>query len=162
MTTSAIVYLAKEGSFKRFSCKITTQIALLWTLPIMFNIGNIWVLTNGSYVIRRGTVPSWVFTEYTVAASIFWLQHWLYVSMYMRVALTIQLTFCVQTDKVQKRRKCYNRVLIVNHLLVIAFLCSTLTWQLASKQKDWCMPLIWSVFSVFLTILLCASMQRIR
>ena len=96
LTTSAIVYLAVKGSFKQktLSWKIVVQIALMWTLPIMFSIGNFWVVTNGTYVMRRSIVPSWVIDEYTVAASVLWLQHWLYVSMYMRVALMIELTFC--------------------------------------------------------------------
>ena len=80
-----------------------TQLALLWTLPIMFSIGNCWLVADDEkYVMRRNTsVPTWVFDQYTVAASIFWLQHWLYVSMYMRVALMIELIFCVQNDKVK-------------------------------------------------------------
>ena len=52
--------------------------------------------------------------------------------------------------------------MIIIDLLVCAFLCFTLTYQLATEQEDWCMPLIWSVLSVILTILLCASMKRIR
>ena len=83
------------------SWKIIIQFALLWTIPIMVNIGNFWVVFNGSYVVRRSTVPPWVIDEYTVAGSILWLQHYLYVSMYMRVALMIELTFCSQNEKVK-------------------------------------------------------------
>ena len=92
-----------KGSFKQqlLSWKIVIQIALLWVIPIMFDIGNFWVVTNGTYVVSRDTVSPWVIDEYTVAASVLWLQHWLYVSMYMRVALMIELTFCSQNEKVK-------------------------------------------------------------
>lgn len=45
-------------------------------------------------------MSNWVYTEFVIATNIFWLQHWLYVSLYTRVSLLIPLTFCVQTNQV--------------------------------------------------------------
>ena len=95
LTTFMIIYHRVKARHKLFTWKIRIQIALLWLLPLMFNTCNIWAVSNDEYVMRRSVTPVWVFTEFTTASVIFWLQHWLYVSMYMQIALLIPLTFCV-------------------------------------------------------------------
>ena len=65
-----------------------------------------------------------------IATNIFWLQHWLYVSLYTRVSLLIPLTFCVQTNQVMSKRECYNKVLLVIDLFAYAVLCFTITYEL--------------------------------
>ena len=107
-------------------------------------------------------MSDWVFTEYMIATNIFWLQHWIYVSLYTRVSLLIPLTFCVQTNEVMKKRECYNKVLIVIDLFAYACLCFTITYELINDVDYWFMSLMWSVMCVVLTSALCLSLRRIR
>ena len=83
------------------SWKIRIQIALLWLLPLMFSTCNIWMVIHQKSILRKDKDPTWIFTEYTICANMFWLEHWLYVSMYMRVALLMPFTFCLQTERVK-------------------------------------------------------------
>ena len=82
--------------------------------------------------------------------------------MYLRVALIIPLTFCLQTENVKVKRHRYRKILLVVDLLVYAFLCFTFIFQLVRDDEHWCVPAIWSVLSVTVTTSLCFSMLQIR
>ena len=68
-TTITIIYLARKERYKQLSWKIILQIALLWTLPPMIIIGNVWMVRNSKHSLRDvNPAPSdWVFIEFTVA-----------------------------------------------------------------------------------------------
>lgn len=68
-TTITIIYLARKERYKQLSWKIKLQIALLWTIPPMIIIGNVWMVRNNKHSLRGvNPAPSdWVFIEFTVA-----------------------------------------------------------------------------------------------
>ena len=71
------------------------------------------MVLNDVYELERSQVPEWLFTTYIFAVNIFWLQHWMYVSMYSRVSLMVPLTFCYQTQQVKAKRACHERALLI-------------------------------------------------
>ena len=83
------------------SWKIRIQIGLLWLVPLGLNTCNIWMVIQGKTIIRKDELPTWILAEYAIFLIFFCLEHWLYVSMYMRVALLIPFTFCLQTENVK-------------------------------------------------------------
>ena len=99
---------------------------------------NVWQVSNDSTHLHRDGVPSWVFVDFIVAANIFWLQHWLYVSLYTKVSLMAPLTFCNQSETVKKKRLCYEKVHLMIDILIYAALVIIVVYEIAdSEVKHW-------------------------
>ena len=120
------------------------------------------MVLHRTYLLSRESVPDWVFTDYVFAENIFWLQHWLYVSFYLKVAVMTPLTFRVQTDTVKKQRKWYGYALLAINLTAFMALATTLTVELALSVNRWVLGLVWSFYSIVLTWTLCTALKRIR
>ena len=76
----------------------------------LFETENVWMICNGVNYTYRDDLAPWVFVFQCAAGSIFMMQHALFVGQYMRVAVTIPLTFCSQSDDVKRKlhsRLCY-------------------------------------------------------
>ena len=80
---------------------------LIWTSSLLYTIRDFWMVCHAEYDLDRNKVPHWIFNMSICADNFFWLQNWVYVSLYLRVAFLVPLTFCFQSDQVKAKRKRY-------------------------------------------------------
>ena len=114
------------------------------------------------YELDFSQVPVWLFTAYIFAVNIFWLQHWMYVSMYSRVALMVPLTFRYQTEQVKAKRTCYERALLTLNLAVYATFFGLTILELVIEVNYFAITVLWTTFGTTMAIALCLSLRRIR
>ena len=105
----------------------------------------------------------WVWTCYQVAFCAFWLQHWIYVSQYTRVAVLVPLTFISQVPEVQKKRNRYLIVINTVDFLAFALIIATTIVSLTKTQLNHGFVLAeWNTLTVILSIALIFSLAKIR
>ena len=60
----------------------------------------------------------------------------MYVSLYLRVAYLVPLTFCFQSDQVKAKRQRYKCTLLTIDLIAYTVIMSVLTIEIAFKVAD--------------------------
>ena len=121
-----------------------------------------WQVIKGEYEMARKSIETWVFDVYILVDSLSWVLDWLYISMYMRIAFIVPLTFCLQSDQVKEKRKSYKKMLVVIDVIAYCSICSFTACEYAMKLDQLPIRIVQSLFCIVLTIALCLTLQKIR
>ena len=126
---------------------------LLFTQSIQYMAVNYWEIKVNSTAKNRNKDPSWVYNSLVTAAAFHWIQHWLYVLQYTKVSVIAPLTFCFQSERVERKRKIYSNILIAINIFVYSFIICVAIFQLVDKVvDDWFSEILWVTYSIALTI----------
>ena len=91
LVSLTIFYLTVKKRHKNISYFIMTQIGLLWLMSLLFSTRNVWLVANGIYSVTDDDVPNWIKDQEILAVFLFWIQHWMYVSLYTRFCILAPL-----------------------------------------------------------------------
>ena len=159
-----IIYLcSRKERISNLSWVIRLQVALFFAQAIGYNTRNFWQIRHDYYQIDRAVMPDYIFIAYLIADFCFWTQHWLYVSEYARVSLLIPLIFSLQTEQVQKRRRCYHVFCRLMDLAMYTFFVArTIIFVIKQTIVISQIDIISVVTMIILTLTLGMALSRLR
>ena len=162
LVSLTLFYLTVKKRHKNISCFIMTQIGLLWLLSLFFSTRNVWLLANGIYSVTGDDVPKWIKAQEIVAVFLFWLQHWMYVSLYTRFCILAPLIVQKQTPEVKRKRRDYERMLmlldVIFYLLLIGLAIGEIAYDIMHIVEN----AFWTLNATVLAIALCLALHRMR
>ena len=166
--TATIVYLiwrnkkSKEGSrtaTKSLSLNVYLQLTLMLAQSVLFLINDIYMVNEGQNTWSKQKSARWAYVITLIAASFFMMQHVLFVGQYLRVTLTIPLTFCLQSDEVVSKRESRTNLVvfaeIISAFLLVASFVIELKYPTALQQ------LIFTLWILILVLILGISQRRL-
>ena len=126
LTCIALLYITLSffcsGKEKRreVSASIFLQMALMLGQSLLFTTRDIYMGFNSIKDAYRDYLPFWVFIIFIIAEQLLILQHTLFIGQYARVAVAIPLTFCLQSEEIQRKREHQLRVVLLTEFLIAA------------------------------------------
>ena len=113
-----------QGTHSNLSVVIWAQLVLMIITYLLYNAVDIYKVSasvNHNYLV---TLPEWVQFCNLLASGLFMMQHTLFVGQYARIAVALPLTFCIQSEQVQqKRRVRLNLVMVGEIIFALVLIC---------------------------------------
>ena len=149
VTATYLVYKRVKIGEKTLSNIIWLQVVLVVTQTLLFNIGAFYQIIHDVKHFGRETVPFLIYHSFTVAALIFWAQHWIYVSEYMKISIVAPLTFCIQSPKVKQKRQNFRIFYFVLNVVAYTSLAVDLLLTLILELDLIYQDIFWNLSSFY-------------
>ena len=126
-----------------------------------FDLRNFWKALNGQSGLNDKDTPNWVWNLYSIGVILFLVQHWVFASQYLRVALTFELAFSVKTEAVKEKKRRRDREILTVNIVAYSLLLVALLFQVIYPMQI-IVLLTYTVTNIGMTACLTFSMVRLK